>query len=41
MQNIENYTLNYIKRYWKLYQEFIDKNDNHDLDFPGYKLNFK
>lgn len=41
MQNIEQYTLNYIRKYWSIYQEYVDNNDDHDIDFPGYKFKFK
>lgn len=41
MHNIELYTLNYINRYWKMYCDLLEKNDQVDIEFPNYKLNFK
>lgn len=41
MQNIEQYTLNYINRYWDLYADILDKSKGKDPDYPDLKLNFK
>lgn len=41
MHNIEQYTLNYITRYWNMYCDQLKQNDQVDIDYPDYKLNFK
>lgn len=41
MHNIEQYTWNYITKYWEIYVEFIEKNEGKDLDYPNHKLSFK
>lgn len=41
MQNIEQYTLNYIDKYWKMYCKWLEDNDGKDIDYPNFKFNFK
>lgn len=41
MHNIEQYTLNYINRYWNMYCKILEANKGVDIDYPDYKLEFK
>lgn len=41
MHSIESYTLNYINKYWEIYQGYLKDNAGKDVDYPNHTIKFQ
>jgi hypothetical protein len=40
IHHIEDLPISEVQSLWKIYLEFLEKNENSDLDFPDHNLKF-
>ena len=41
ISNFQNLPIAEVESLWKMYLEFVEKNDNKDFDIPDIELDFK